>query len=186
MRGMLLHERARTVTAQRLLISGSGVRNPDGALSVNNRNATRQSAGVAPPEISCEARRSAGALHTVRGAELPPGGGRPTLHDPGHVSCGFQRIRPFSIFRRRARAATAEVLLPGLCRGHRSRRHHCTNHDSARAGVNPANGTAEPQDALPRQQPRSSLLTSTTNTDFRLPGFVDCATTHITELTPRS
>src|SRR4029079_14534083 len=136
---MLLHERARTVTAQRLLISGSGVRNPDGALSANIPHAARPLAGVAYPESVDGARRSVDALRRVRDAGWPPGAGQPTQRDLAHAAYGFQRTPPSWRFHRRGRATTAAVPSPALCRRHRSRRHHCTNLGLARAVADRAN-----------------------------------------------
>ena len=100
---------------------GSGVRNPDGALTVKIRYAVRRLAGVARPGSVGVARRSVGALRRVRDAGWPPGAGQSKRRDPAHVACGFRRIPPSWRFRRRERAVIAVAPSPALCRRHRSR-----------------------------------------------------------------
>ncbi len=137
-------------------ISGSGVRNPDGALSVKIRYAARRLAGVARPGSVGVARRSVGALRRVRDAGWPPGAGQSKRRDPGHAACGSRRIPPSSRFRRRGRAVIAVAPSPGLCRRHRSRRHHRINHRKARAVSHRANRSATSA-ALPEQGTGLSL-----------------------------
>jgi hypothetical protein len=106
-------------------------------------------AGVAYPGSVDVARRSVDVLRRVRDAGWPPGAGRPTQRDLAHAAYGFQRIPPSWRFRRREHAATAAVPLLVLCQRHRSRRHHRTNLDLARAVADPANdAVADPVPAI--------------------------------------
>lgn len=145
------------------------------ALSANIRYAARPHAGVAYPGSVDVARQSVDVLRRVRGADWPPGAGRPMQRDLAHAAYGFQRIPPSWRFRRRERAATAAVPWLVLCRHHRSRRHHRTNLGLALAVRDPANDAAAgPVSAItlpvernvqisPEQHPPSSLLTVAIN-----------------------